>query len=195
MQLSKSRTYQNLARSFAGECQARCRYQMMEYGARTAGLIAMADLIKKVETNEYNHARMFYMHIQKAGQKTIDSIPIEAEYPFKERWNLLDNMKFAVDDETNEATKIYPAFAKIAEEEGFPEIAKLYNDIIQVETCHKKLFQQFYDEMKDNTMYKKTKAVKWKCGDCGHEDTLKEAWDICPLCLAKQGVVLLQIQD
>ncbi|MEG1519895.1 MAG: ferritin family protein [Clostridia bacterium] len=195
MQLSKSKTYENLAKSFVGECQARCRYQMMEYGARTQGFVAMADLIKKVQTNEYNHARMFYTNIQKSGTKTIENIEISAGYPFKERWNLLDNLKFAVEDETNESTLIYPSFAKTADEEGFPEIAKLYRDIIQVETCHKKLFQQFYDQMKNGTMYKSDKAVKWKCGDCGYEATSKEAWEICPLCAAKQGFVLLQIQE
>lgn len=195
MQLSKSKTYINLAKSFAGECQARSRYNMIEYGARNQGLVALADLVKKVETNEYNHSRMFYTNIQKAGTKTIENIDICAGYPFKERWNLLDNLKFAVEDETNESTMIYPEFAKIAEEEGFPDIAKLYNDIIKVENCHKMLFQQFYDQMKNGTMYKSDKAVKWKCGDCGYEATAKEAWDICPLCLAKQGVVLLQINE
>ena len=86
-------------------------------------------------------------------------------------------------------------YAKTAREEGFPEIAKLYEDIIQVETCHQKLFAQLYDQMKNGTMYKKKEKVKWKCADCGYEATAKEAWQECPLCKAKQGAVMIQIED
>ena len=80
-------------------------------------------------------------------------------------------------------------------DEGFDEIAKLYEDIIQVESCHKKLLKQLYTQLRDGTMYKKPNKVKWKCADCGYEAEGKEAWEECPLCKAKQGSVMLIIDS
>ncbi|MEG2014478.1 MAG: ferritin family protein [Clostridia bacterium] len=195
MELKESKTYLNLAKSYAGECQARTRYEFMEYGARKQGYKALADLIDKVVYNEFNHARMFYTYIQKADDKEIKNIDICSGYPFKEKWDLVSNLGLAVEDETNESTKIYPEYSRIAEEEGFPVIATLYNNIIQVENCHKMLFHQLYDQMNTGTMYKTATSIKWKCADCGYEATSKEAWKICPLCGASQGVVLIQIME
>ena len=112
-----------------------------------------------------------------------------------EKWDLVENLRIAAEDELDEAERIYPEFAATAREEGFPEIAKLYEDIIGVETCHHKLFKQLYEQMKKGTMYKKKEKVKWKCADCGYEATSKEAWKECPLCKAKQGSVMLIIED
>lgn len=195
MKLIDSKTYKNLAKAYAGECQARTRYKFLEYGARMADYKAMADLIAEVEYQEFQHARMFYTFIQTASEGTIANIDIESGYPFKEKWNLLDNLKLAAEDENFEATKIYPEYAKIASQEGFEDIAGLFENIIQVENCHKMLFQQLYDQMKNGTMYKKPQIVKWKCADCGYEEELKEAWTECPLCQAKQGAVRLKISD
>lgn len=195
MELSKSKTISNLARAFAGECQARVRYEFIEYGARMAGLTALAEMVDKVVYNEFNHARMFYTYIQKASDKTINNIDICAGYPFKEKWDLTENLRLAAEDENFEATKIYPEFAKTAREEGFKEIAELFEDVIQVENCHKMLFEQLYTQLKEGTMYKRNEPIKWKCSSCGYEATATEAWDECPLCRAKQGEVMLHIED
>lgn len=195
MELLKSKTFINLAKSYAGECQARVRYEFIEYGARMQGYKTLAEIVDEVVFNEFNHARMFYTFIQKASKNEISNIDISSGYPFKEKWDLLDNLKLAAEDEKNEAERIYPEYAQIAKEEGFPEIEKLYNDIISVETSHKKLFLELYKQMKNGTMYKKSKAVKWKCADCGYEEVSKEAFKVCPLCLAKQGSVLLKLDN
>ena len=195
MKLKDSKTYINLARSYASECQARTRYEFIEYGARTQGYKALAELVDKVVYNEFNHARMFYTFIQQSEETQVENIDISAGYPFKEKWDLVENLRIAAEDELDEAERIYPEFAATAREEGFPEIAKLYEDIIGVETCHHKLFKQLYEQMKKGTMYKKKEKVKWKCADCGYEATSKEAWKECPLCKAKQGSVMLIIED
>lgn len=195
MKLKDSKSYINLARSYAGECQARTRYEFIEYGARTQGYKALAELVDKVVYNEFNHARMFYTFIQQSEETQVENIDISAGYPFKEKWDLVENLRIAAEDELDEAERIYPEFAATAREEGFPEIAKLYEDIIGVETCHHKLFKQLYEQMKKGTMYKKKEKVKWKCADCGYEATSKEAWKECPLCKAKQGSVMLIIED
>jgi rubrerythrin len=167
----------------------------MKYGANQQMMTALADQIETVIKNEFHHARMLYTFIQTADNKTIANIDIATGYPFKQKWNLLDNLKFAAEDEANEANLIYPEYAKTAKAEGFLDIAGLFNNLIQVETCHKLLFEQLYDQMKNATMYKKPQKVKWKCMDCGYESESKEAWTICPLCQAKQGACMIQIEE
>ena len=195
MQLKDSQTYKNLARAYAGECMAKARYMFIEYGARKEGFKCLAELVDKVVYNEFNHARMFYSFIQTADKKPIEEIEIKADYPFKEKWDLLDNLRFAAEDEAREAEEIYPEFARTARKEGFDDIAGLFENVVQVENCHKMLFTDLYNQMKDGTMYKKTAPVKWKCADCGYEATSAEAWQVCPLCQAKQGAVMLKLSD
>ena len=125
MQLIESKTYLNLARSYAGECQAQVRYKFIEYGARKEGYTCLAEMIDKIVYNEFNHARMFYTYLQKATTKTIENIDVCAGYPFKERWDLMENLKLAAEDEREEFEKIYPAFKQTALDEGFEDIAKL----------------------------------------------------------------------
>lgn len=195
MELIKSKTYKNLAASYAGECQAQTRYKFIEYGARKEGYEALAQLVDKVIYNEFNHARMFYTFIQKASKNTIDNVEICSGYPFKEKWNLVENLALAAEDEQNEFKIIYPRFMKTAEEEGFSEIAELYKNIIQVESCHFKLFKELHTQLSQGSMYKKDKKVKWKCLACGYEATSDKAWDTCPLCGAAQGSVMLKIKS
>ena len=195
MELLSSRTFTNLARSFAGECQARVRYEFIEYGARNAGYKALAEIVDKVVYNEFNHARMFYTFMQKAKDTEISNVEIDAGYPFKEKWDLADNFRIASEDERREAEVIYPEFARVAKEEGFTEIARLYDDIIQVETCHKMLFTDLYEQLTQGRLYKRDEPIKWKCADCGYEATATEAWEVCPLCKAKQGSVMLHLNS
>lgn len=195
MKLLNSKTYYNLAKSYAGECQAHVRYKFIEYGARKEGYTALAEMIDKVVYNEFNHARMFYTYLQKASDKPIENIEICAGYPFKEKWDLAENLRFASEDERKENEEIYAEFERVAREEGFLDIAELYKNIRQVENCHSMLFDDLYNQFTTGTLYKKAEPTKWKCGACGYEHVAKEAFKICPICEAKQGVVLLKIND
>lgn len=193
--LKNSKTFLNLAKAFAGECQAHVRYKFIEYGARNEGYASLAEIIDKVVYQEFNHARMLYSFIETADKNVIENIDISSGYPFKQKWNLEDNLAFAAEDEKNEADKIYPEYMKTAEAEGFHDIAGLFKNLIQVETCHNMLFTDLHNQMKTGTLYKKPAAVKWKCAGCGYETTAKTAPEICPLCQAKQGVFLLKLND
>lgn len=195
MKLIESKTLLNLAKSYAGECQAHVRYKFIEYGARKEGYTALAEIIDDVVYQEFNHARMFYTYIQKASDKVIDNIDICSGYPFKEKWNLADNLRLAAEDERFEAEKIYKEYEKTARDEGFDDIAELYKNIIQVENCHMMLFEDLYKQFSDGSLYEKPKSVKWKCAACGYEEEGKKAFEICPLCKAKQGVVMLKLND
>ncbi len=192
--LLQSQTMSNLARAWAGECQARVRYQFLEYAAKQNGLFTLAEVINTVEKNEFNHARMYYTKMQTASKKTLTDVEVCANYPFKEKWNFKENFLFAIENETNEIG-LYRQFAKIAEEEGFGDIAQLFNMISQVEHCHKMLFTDISNQLENGTMYKREKAVKWKCSECGHEDTLTEAWQTCPICAQPQGKVMLILKN
>ena len=195
MNLKNSKTYTNLARAFAGECQAYVRYKFVEYGARKQGYACLAEMIDNVAFNEFQHARMFYTYIQEADENTIDNIDICAGYPFKEKWDLVDNLRLAAEDEAHEEKDIYPEFARVARSEGFEDIAKLFEDIIQVESCHRKLFTDLHSQMSSGTLYRKKNKVKWKCADCGYEAEGTEAWKICPLCGAEQGRTMLKLNS
>lgn len=194
MNLIESQTYQNLAKAYAGECQARVRYEFIEYGARKEGYACLAEVIDKIVYNEFNHARMFYTKIQDASDKQIKNIDISAGYPFKQKWTLLENLKLAAEDEEAE-TILYPEFAKTAKEEGFNDVALLFNNIAKIEECHKMLFKDLYTQLKSGSLYKKSKPVKWKCSGCGYEVTNKKAPEVCPVCQAKQGFFHLILSD
>ncbi len=193
MKLKDSRTYENLARSYAAECQARTRYEFIEYGARFNGYKNIADIIDEIVFQEFNHARMFYTFIQDGEDEQIDNIDIVGSFPFREKWDLQENLRLAAEDEDNEI-KAYVEFANVAREEGFEEIAKLFEQIMEVESYHKMIFLELYTQFKDGTLYKKNKDVAWICADCGYMEFGKEAWDECPLCKAKRGSVKLILE-
>ena len=186
MKLKDSKTYINLAKAYTAECSARTRYEFCEYGFRYNGYEAIATLIDRIAYQEFNHARVLYTHLQDAELKQIDNIDVCAGYPFKEKWDLLNNLKLLCEDELDEA-KAYDEFQKIAIEEGFEDIAKTFSMIKDVEIRHAKVFEELYKQFKDKQVYKKAKKVAWICPACGYVSFDKEAWEECPLCQAKQG--------
>lgn len=164
MKLKDSQTFLNLARAYAGECQARTRYEFVEYGFRYNGYEAIATIIDKIVYQEFNHARMLYTFIQDAELKQVDNIEICAGYPFKEKWELENNLKLLAEDEEIEA-EIYAEFIKVAEDEGFPEIATLFKNIMDVEIRHKQVFWNFTNNLKTATF---TKRKPKQCGIAQH---------------------------
>lgn len=186
MKLKDSQTFINLARAFTAESVARSRYEFCEYGFRQNGYEAIASLIDEIAYQEFNHARMFYMKLQDCELKQIDNIDMCLGLPFKEKWDLLENLKLLSQDELDEA-KNYEQFEKIALEEGFKEIASLFSMVREVELKHAKIFKEVYNQMKNKNLYKKAKEVAWICPACGYVSFAKEAWQSCPLCQAKQG--------
>ena len=194
MKLKDSQTYLNLARAYAGECQARTRYEFVEYGLRYNGFEALAQIVDTIAYQEFNHARMLYTKIQGADQKQIDNIDIEAGFPFKEKWDMEKNLKLLAEDEFDEA-EVYKEFAIVAEEEGFEDIALLFKQIGEVEIRHQKLFINLYEQFKNKTLYQKKTEEMWICPNCGYISFDKEAWQKCPLCEAEQGVCQVVIPE
>lgn len=190
MKLKDSVTYKNLAKAYASECQARTRYEFIEYGARYNEYKNIADVVDEIVYQEFNHARMLYTMIQDGEDKQIDNISYTTGFPFREKWDLMENLSLAILDENDESTMYYN-FAETAEIEGFTEIAQLFLQIRQVEEYHRTIFNELYEQMKNKTLYKKKEPVTWVCADCGYSMVGTEAWDECPLCKAKRGSVKL----
>lgn len=191
MEFEQTKTYLNLARSFAGESQAGMRYQLIAREATAQGYIALADVIKSIAKNETVHARRFFEELSKRG-KQLDNIVLDAGYPYHSG-DLTQMLKLAAEDENSEHVSIYPSFAKQAEQEGFKDIAALYNMIAQVEKHHEQVFDYLYKAMEKGELYKNDKPILYVCKECGYMHTLKEAWTVCPLCLSSQGFVEIPI--
>ena len=191
MQFEKTETFKNLARSFAGECQAGMRYQMVAKLAMQEKMKTLADAVRTIAKNETLHATQFFNQIiEKTGSR--DNIEFDAGYPFH-AGTLAEGLKFASADEKNESEDIYPTFAKIAEKEGFEDIAALYRMVADVEHHHKLVFQYLCDAVKNGTLYKSESPILWVCSECGYMHVAEEAWKTCPLCKAGQGYVDLHL--
>lgn len=191
MQFENTETFKNLARSFAGECQAGMRYQMVAKLAMQEKMKTLADAIRTIAKNETVHATQFFNKIlEKAGSK--DNIDFDAGYPYH-AGTLLDGLKFSAMDERNETEDIYPSFALTAEKEGFADIAALYKRVAEVEQHHKIVFEYLYDGVKNGTLYKSESPILWICSECGFMHVATEAWKVCPLCKAEQGYVDLHL--
>ena len=137
MDFTRTQTYQNLARGFAGECQAGMRYQLTVKAAMKQGYEALADVVRTIAKNETNHARVFFEQMIEHGGSR--------------------------DDEN-----IYPAFAKIAREEGFGQIALKFEQIAKVESHHRILFNYLFEAFKDGSLYAAERPMLWVCGECGY---------------------------
>lgn len=191
MQFENTETFKNLARSFAGECQAGMRYQMIAKLAMNEKLKTLADAVRTIAKNETLHATQFFNKIiEKTGSR--DNIEFDAGYPFH-AGTLVEGLKFAATDEKNEAEDIYPTFAETAKKEGFEDIAALYKMVADVERQHKIIFQYLYDAVKNGTLYQCEQPILWICSECGYMHVATEAWKVCPLCKAGQGYVDLHL--
>ena len=191
MQFENTETYKNLARSFAGECQAGMRYQMIAKLAMQEKLKTLADAIRTIAKNETLHATQFFNKIiEKTGSR--DNIEFDAGYPFH-AGTLVEGLKFAATDEQSEAEEIYPSFAATAKKEGFEDVAALYKMVADVEKQHKIIFQYLCDAVKNGTLYKAESPILWICSECGYMHVGNEAWNVCPLCKAGQGYVDLHL--
>ena len=191
MDFTKTQTFYNLARGFAGECQAGMRYQLTAKAAMKQGYEVLADTIRSIAKNETNHAKVFFEALlQNAG--SCDDVHIDAHYPFH-AGTLEDNLRFAAMDEESEAEELYPSFAKIAREEGFGQIALKFEQIAKVESHHRVIFNYLYEAFKDGSLYSADRPMLWVCSECRYMHTSKDAWNICPLCGASQGEVELHL--
>lgn len=171
-----TKTEQNLLKAFAGESQARSRYLMFATKAREEGYNQIAALFEETAMNEGEHAARFFSYLEGG------DVEITAVYPAGIIGTTLENLKAAAAGENEEYTELYPEFAKIAESEGFKQIAAAFKIIAGVEYHHEQRYLKLASNVENDKVFKKDQPVKWKCAICGHVHEGPEAPKKCPAC-------------
>lgn len=188
MNFMQSQTRVNLARSFAGESQARNRYTFYAEQARKEGQEYIARIFETTAGNEQEHAEQFLAMLQKFGERPIGNIDIDAGYPY-DIGNTGENLLFAAKGELDEHETAYPAFARTAADEGFAEIAQLWKRIAVIEGLHHRVFTETREQLLGGTLYQKSKPTVWRCMNCGYIYTANEPFAQCPVCKKERGWV------
>jgi len=176
-----TRTEKNLLASFAGESQARTRYNYFASQAKKEGYVQIQNFFEETSENEKEHAKRFFKFLEGG------MVEITASYPAGVIGTTAENLKAAADGEHEEHTLLYPEAAKIADEEGFPEIATAFRSIASVEKHHEERYRALLKNINDGKVFKKESSVKWKCGNCGYIFEGTTAPDKCPACLHPQS--------
>ncbi|NLB64491.1 MAG: rubrerythrin family protein [Fibrobacter sp.] len=179
-ELKGSRTEQNLLKSFAGESQARMRYNMYASKAKKEGLVQIAKIFEETADQEKEHAKRFYSFL-KGGD-----LEVCATFPAGKVGTTLENLKHAAAGENEEWSDMYPEFARIAREEGFEAIAKLWDAVSIAEKQHEKRYLDLAKNLEAGKVFKRGDKVVWRCINCGYLHEGDEAPVVCPACAHKQ---------
>lgn len=184
-----TRTEKNLLKSFAGESQARNRYTMFAKQAQKEGYEQISRLFLETAENEYLHAKRFFSYLEGG------DVEITASYPAGIVKSTAENLEAAAAGEHEEYTDLYPEFAKIAEEEGFKEIAALWKLVSKIEKDHEQRYLKLLSNIKNDEVFKKSETVQWICDKCGHVHEGKEAPKVCPTCQHPQAHFAIRMEN
>jgi len=176
-----SQTEKNLLTAFAGESQARNRYTFWASVAKKEGLEQIASIFEETASQEKEHAKRFWSFLQGG------VVEITASYPAGKSGTTLENLDAAANGEEEEWKEIYPKFAKIANDEGFNDVATCFERISVAEKQHGKRYRDLYNNLKDGKVFKRDGKVVWRCRNCGYLHEAEEALKLCPACLHPQA--------
>lgn len=171
-----TKTEKNLLAAFAGESQARNRYNYWASQARKEGYEQIASIFDETALNEKEHAKVFFKYLEGG------DVEIVAAYPAGMIKDTQSNLEAAAAGEKMEWTTIYANFGKVAREEGFEEIAVSFEQISKVEMFHEARYRKLIANMKNGEVFKKKAKVKWHCTNCGYIYEGDEAPRVCPSC-------------
>lgn len=184
-----TRTEQNLLKAFAGESQARMRYDYFAKQAKKEGLEQIAALFEETALNEKEHAKRFFKFLEGG------LVEITATYPAGKIGTTLENLKAAADGEKEEWGELYPEFAKVAEEEGFRDVVSAFKLIARVEKAHEVRYRKLYENLEQGKVFTKDGKVVWKCRNCGYLHEGVSAPKNCPACLHSQSYFEIMIEN
>lgn len=176
-----TQTEKNLLAAFAGESQARNRYTFFAGAARKEGFEQIANIFIETADNEKEHAKVFFNHLEGGDAEIV------ATYPAGMVKDTKSNLDAAAVGENMEWTAIYADFAKVARDEGFPEIARSFEQIAKVEKFHESRYRKLSDNVASGGVFKKTAPVKWHCANCGYVFEGTEPPKECPACRHPQS--------
>ncbi|MBR2498460.1 MAG: rubrerythrin family protein [Clostridia bacterium] len=174
MELKGSKTEQNLREAFAGESKARNKYTYFASKAKKEGYEQIAALFLETADNEKEHAKIWF--------KLLDGIGTTAE-----------NLQVAARGENEEWTDMYARMAKEAKEEGFDDIANLFENVAAIEKEHEERYLALLENVTNQTVFKKNQKVVWICRNCGHIVDAPEAPKACPVCDHPQAYFMLRV--
>ncbi len=178
MELKGSKTEQNLMAAFAGESQARNKYSYYASKAKKDGYEQIAAIFEETANNEKEHAKMWFKELHGG------AVPDTAT-------NLLD----AAEGENYEWTDMYAEFAKVAKEEGFDRIAKLFEGVAKIEKEHEERYRKLLANVNDKLVFSKDGECIWVCRNCGHIHIGNEAPKVCPVCAHPQAYFELKANN
>lgn len=179
--LKGTRTEQNLLKAFAGESQARMRYDYFAKQAKKEGLEQISAIFAETALNEKEHAKRFFKFLEGG------MVEITAAYPAGIIGTTMENLRAAAEGENEEWTELYPMFADIAEEEGFKAVAVAFRMIAEVEKAHETRYLKLYSNLEDGLVFERDGVIVWKCRNCGYLHEGKKAPKTCPACLHPQS--------
>ncbi len=165
MELKGSKTEENLIKAFAGESGARNKYTYFASKAKKEGYEQIAAIFEETANNEKEHAKMWF--------KLLNGGEIKSTK---------ENLKVAAEGENFEWTDMYKEFAKTAKEEGFNDIAFLFEEVAKIEKHHEERYLKLLGNINDNLVFSKNEEVVWICRNCGHVYVGKDAPKVCPVC-------------
>lgn len=165
MELKGSRTEANLQAAFAGESQAHTKYQYYASKAKKDGYVQISNIFLETSKNEKEHAKLWFKYLH------------DGDVP-----DTITNLNDAADGENYEWTDMYDEFAKVAEEEGFTEIAAKFRMVGAIEKHHEERYRQLIGNIEGGLVFSRDGDRTWICSNCGHIVIGKEAPEVCPVC-------------
>lgn len=176
MSIKGSQTEKNLLKAFAGESQARNRYDFFAKAARQEGYEQIAAIFEETAFNEKSHAKIFF--------RFLEGNPVEiiAVYPAGKIGTTVENLKASAMGENEEWTQLYPEFERVAREEGFKEVATAFKMIAKVEAEHEKRYLKLLENVETGKVFERQEKVLWKCRECGYVYEGTKPFENCPVC-------------
>ena len=176
-----TQTEKNLLIAFAGESQARNRYTFFASKAKKEGLMQISEIFLETANQEKEHAEQFFKYLE-GGE-----LEITTSFPAGVIGSTFDNLLSAAQGEEYEWSVMYPAFAKIAKEEGFDDIVKTFESIIIAEKQHDRRYKALAKNIEEGRVFKRNDTVTWRCRNCGYLHEAKQAPSVCPACKHPQA--------
>ncbi len=189
LSLKGTKTEQNLLKAFAGESQATNRYEFYALVARKEGFEQIANIFQETALQEKEHAKRFFSFLEGG------MLEITASYPAGRVGTTSENLKAAAEGEHEEWNDLYPHFAEVAKEEGFPEIAAAFRMIAKVEAEHERRYLKLLQNISEDRVFMREGKVWWKCINCGFVYESEKAYEKCPACLYPKSYMQLQEQN
>jgi rubrerythrin len=177
MSVKGTETEKNLLKSFAGESQARTRYNYFASIAKKEGYVQIADVFEETANQEKEHAKRFFKFLEGG------DLEITACYPAGIMGTTAENLLAAATGENEEHTELYPEFAAVAEQEGFKEIAAAWRAISIAEKQHEKRFRDLLTNIETGRVFNREEEVVWRCRNCGYLHISQDAPETCQACI------------